>query len=88
MQSKTILAPITILGALAACGPRLGLGGAPVAAWRARALWLNEPVTLNQGGAARRGILRGIAESGALLLEDDDGAIVPLHHGDLLRAAT
>ena len=64
----------------------LAAAGAPsLAAWRARAALLGEPVTVDAAGHPRHGVMRGVADDGALLLERADGTIERILAGDLVR---
>ena len=54
-----------------------------VAEWQARAANLNAKVTVNQGGTTYVGILRGLANDGALRLEKADGTTELLYAGDV-----
>ena len=79
-----------ILARLAAALPRFELEG--LAPFRARFAQrdasLDRSVTVEQGGALRSGLARGIDEHGALLLETADG-IASIQSGDVsLRAAS
>ena len=61
-------------------------GGAPtLAAWRGRAALLGEPVVVELEGRRREGVMRGVADDGALLLERDGGGIERVVAGDLVR---
>jgi BirA family biotin operon repressor/biotin-[acetyl-CoA-carboxylase] ligase len=53
-------------------------------AWRARALpWWDRPVEARSGDRRLVGIARGIDETGALVLEMEDGTRTALHSGDV-----
>ena len=56
-----------------------------IGGWRQRAALLHEPVTVTVGGHERAGIMRGVAEDGALLLERRDGTVERIVAGDLVR---
>jgi len=60
--------------------------GAPsLDAWRARAALLGEPVTIEQDGRRLAGVMRGVDDDGALLLEGEGGAVERVVAGDLVR---
>ena len=61
-------------------------GGRPeLDGWRRRALYLGEPVAVRDGERTLRGVMRGVADDGALLLEREDGALARVVAGDLVR---
>jgi BirA family transcriptional regulator, biotin operon repressor / biotin---[acetyl-CoA-carboxylase] ligase len=53
--------------------------------WTSRVAYLNEAVVLRDGDRLVEGILRGVDEQGALLIERSDGSIERLVAGDLVR---
>ncbi|HET58329.1 MAG TPA: biotin--[acetyl-CoA-carboxylase] ligase [Deltaproteobacteria bacterium] len=60
-------------------------GFAPVRSrWLDRAGTVNERVTVDDRGSSKKGIVRGIDEEGALLLEDEAGSVVRILSGDVL----
>lgn len=60
--------------------------GAPsLDGWRARAALLDEPVAIEIDGRRRAGIMRSVADDGALLLVRDGGAVERVVAGDLVR---
>ena len=64
----------------------LAAAGAPsLAPWRWRVALLDEPVVVEIAGERREGILRGVDDGGALLLEDVDGSVVRVVAGELVR---
>ncbi len=56
-------------------------------AWSARALGLGEAVTATAGTAELHGTFSGLAADGALLLKRADGAVIPIHSGEVKFAA-
>jgi len=60
-------------------------GGWPELAgeYQARSLLAGKLVRVRDGGAERRGIARGVDESGALLLEESPGRVSVIRHGDV-----
>lgn len=61
-------------------------GGAPsLAGWRDRAALLGEPVAVEIAGDRREGIMRGVDEDGAMLLEEGDGKVGRVVAGELVR---
>lgn len=56
-----------------------------LAAWRARAALIGEPVAIEQDGRRLAGTMRGVDDDGALLLERDNGRIDRIVAGDLVR---
>ena len=52
-------------------------------AWLARALALNEPISVKLNGSAIRGMFRGIDEAGALQLETEPGVVITVTAGDI-----
>ncbi len=53
--------------------------------WRARAALLNEAVVIDVAGQRRSGIMRGVADDGALLLEEESGIIRRIVAGEMTR---
>jgi biotin-(acetyl-CoA carboxylase) ligase len=62
-----------------------GERGAALDGWRSRAALLDQPVTVDIAGQRRDGIMRGIDDSGALLLARADGVVERIVAGDLVR---
>ncbi len=52
-------------------------------AWLARALALNEPISVNLNGSAIRGRFRGVDAAGALQLETEPGVVITVTAGDI-----
>lgn len=50
--------------------------------WLEHAAYLDEPVTLNASGKPRRGLMRGISDEGALLLERE-GVVEPIYSAEI-----
>ena len=64
-------------------------GGRPVLhAWRSRAAFLGETVTVEVGGARRTGVFQDVADDGALLLSTRDGWEERVVMGELSRGPT
>ena len=64
----------------------LAADGAPsLTAWRERAALLGAPVTVAVAGKLRAGVMRGVDDAGALLLERENGAIHRVAAGELVR---
>jgi BirA family biotin operon repressor/biotin-[acetyl-CoA-carboxylase] ligase len=64
----------------------LEAAGAPsLAPWRARAALLGEAVAVAVAGERREGIMRGVDDDGALLLEATDGSVARIVAGELVR---
>lgn len=64
----------------------LAADGRPdLADWLARAMFLGESVFVRIGKEARAGVLRGVDDDGALLLEGADGQLGRIVAGDLTR---
>ena len=60
--------------------------GAPdLAGWRSRAAFLGEPVVVAVDGRNRSGVMLGVADDGALLLERADRSVERVLAGDLVR---
>ncbi len=57
------------------------------AAWEQRALGLGEAVSATAGNTRLAGVFRGLAADGALLLETPDGALTPVHAGEVSFAS-
>ncbi|MCC5891414.1 MAG: biotin--[acetyl-CoA-carboxylase] ligase, partial [Exiguobacterium sp.] len=61
----------------------LAEGFAPVRDnWLQHAAFIDEPVTLTASAHLKRGIMRGISEEGALLLERD-GVVEPIYSAEI-----
>ena len=52
-------------------------------AWLARALALNDPISVNLNGSAIRGRFRGVDAAGALQLETEPGVVITVTAGDI-----
>ena len=52
-------------------------------AWSERALGLGGKVTATAGTKQVSGTFKGLAADGALLLESNDGALTPIHAGEV-----
>ena len=50
--------------------------------WMQHAAYLNEKVTLNASRTSRTGVMRGISEEGALLLEEE-GKVEPVYSAEI-----
>lgn len=61
-----------------------GLGFAAIRSdWAARALGLNGEVAATAGTRQLTGTFKGLAADGALLLEEADGTVIPIHAGEV-----
>lgn len=60
-------------------------GASGVQAWRRRAALVGDAVEVVEGGVTRRGVMRGVDEDGALVLERADGGRERVVAGDLTR---
>lgn len=56
-----------------------------LAGWRARAVYLDEPVSITIDDRRQTGIMRGVDDDGALLLETVGGDLTRIVAGDLVR---
>lgn len=61
-------------------------GSAPVvAAWKARAATLGRRVTVSDGNPPESGRARDVDDTGALVVERDDGSIVKIRSGEIIH---
>ncbi len=50
--------------------------------YQRRSLLMGRAITVRDGEEVRRGVVKGVAEDGALLLEEAPGRITAIRHGD------